>query len=132
MGGFVRPRALRGLLSEIIKRLDIRPANGEVRVEHLSGGNQQKVVLGRALTRKRAVYIFDEPTAGIDVAARLEFYKQLKGLCESGAAILLITSDLQELIHLSHRIYVMHAGEIAAELTGEDRTDENVVRYAFG
>jgi ribose transport system ATP-binding protein len=130
--GWIRSKHLQKLLREIVVRLDVRPANVAAQVDSLSGGNQQKVVLGRALTRLRAVYIFEEPTAGVDVGARFEFYTQLKGLCEAGAAILLITSDLQELIHLSHRIYVMHGGQVAAELVGCDRTEEKVVRYAFG
>ncbi|CAN7784069.1 sugar ABC transporter ATP-binding protein [Caballeronia sp. LjRoot34] len=130
--GWLRAKPLERLVQGIIQRLDIRPTNGRVNVESLSGGNQQKVVLGRALTLNRDVYIFDEPTSGIDVSARLDFYNQIKLLCEAGAAVLLITSDLQELIHLSHRIYVMHGGKIAAELVGDECTEETVVRYAFG
>ncbi len=130
--GLLRRRSLSKLAGEIAARLDIRPRDTRKRVQELSGGNQQKVVLGRALTRERLVYVFDEPAAGIDVAARVDFYNQIKGLCEAGAAILLITSDLQELVHLSHRVYVMHAGRIAAELAGERITEEAVVRHSFG
>jgi ribose transport system ATP-binding protein len=129
---FDRAGPLQRLVQNILARLDVRPRDGGARVDTLSGGNQQKVVLGRALTRERRVYIFDEPTAGIDVGARLDFYQQVKQLCEGGAAVLLITSDLQELIHLSHRIYVMHAGQVATELSRADSSEETIVRHAFG
>jgi ribose transport system ATP-binding protein len=113
--------------------LDIRPRDGAKPAQEFSGGNQQKLVLGRALSRSRKIFILCEPTAGIDVGARLDFYRQIERLCEQeAAAILLISSDLQELIHLSHRIYVMHRGRVAGELTGDQRTEDEVTRYAFG
>ena len=115
-----------------MKRLKIQPAQPNKPVQELSGGNQQKVVLGRALSRDRKVYIFDEPTAGIDVGARLDFYKQLQRLSAEGAAILFISSDLQELVHLSHRIYVMHEGRCTAELDADQISEERVIAYAFG
>jgi ribose transport system ATP-binding protein len=89
-------------------------------------------VLGRALSRPRKIFILCEPTAGIDVGARLDFYQQMERLCQQGAAIVLISSDLQELIHLSHRIYVMHRGRVVGELSGDRRTEDEVTRYAFG
>lgn len=129
--GMLAARSLLDLVTRLIADLDIRPRDPRKLVQELSGGNQQKVVLGRALSRKRAVYIFDEPTAGIDVGARLEFYTQLKKLCDAGAAIVLISSDLPELVHLSHRVYVMHNGEVQAEITGDIR-EEVVVAHSFG
>jgi ABC-type sugar transport system ATPase subunit len=129
--GMLAFRALEDLVARLMTDLDIRPKNPGKLVQELSGGNQQKVVLGRALSRKRMVYVFDEPTAGIDVGARLEFYQQLKKLCDAGAAILLISSDLPELVHLSHRVYVMHDGAIQAEVTGDIREDV-VVAHSFG
>ncbi len=130
--GLVRTAPLRGMVADIIGRLGVRPPVPNLPVEHLSGGNQQKVVLGRALSRQREVYIFDEPTAGVDVRARQDFYVQLERLCAEGAAILLITSDLQELIHIPHRIYVMHAGRIVAELTAQEAAEDVVVACSFG
>ena len=100
--------------------------------QEFSGGNQQKLVLGRALSRPRKIFVLCEPTAGIDVGARLDFYRQMERLCQQGAAILLISSDLQELIHLSHRIYVMHRGRVVGESSGDRRTEDEVTRYAFG
>ncbi|MCB1444785.1 MAG: sugar ABC transporter ATP-binding protein [Rhizobiaceae bacterium] len=131
-GGFVRTSLLAGLVKDLLARLKIQPAEPAKPVQELSGGNQQKVVLGRALSRERKVYIFDEPTAGIDVGARLDFYNQLQRLCAEGAAILLISSDLQELVHLSHRVYVMHEGLCTAELEGDDIREETVIAHAFG
>lgn len=130
--GFLRKRRLAAFVARIIAALDVRPRDGAKPAQDFSGGNQQKLVLARALSRPRRAYVFCEPTAGIDVGARLDFYHELERLCAEGAAILLISSDLQELIHLSHRIYVMHGGRIAAELTGAARTEDEVARWSFG
>jgi ribose transport system ATP-binding protein len=130
--GFLRSGSLSAFVRSMISLLDIRPPDAEKPAQEFSGGNQQKLVLGRALSRPRKIFILCEPTAGIDVGARLDFYRQMERLCQQGAAILLISSDLQELIHLSHRIYVMHRGRVAGELTGDRRTEDEVTRYAFG
>ena len=130
--GLLKARRLEVFTEELMARLNIRPRDKSLAVEALSGGNQQKVVLARAISVERSLYIFEEPTAGVDVGARMDFYNQLKKLCEAGAAILLITSDLQELINMSSRIYVMHAGRISAELKDDDRSEENVAAAAFG
>jgi len=129
--GWLRGGRLQQLVRNLIDKLKISPADPFKPVQELSGGNQQKVVLARALSLPRRIYIFDEPTAGVDVATRLDFYLQLQDLCSGGAAILLITSDLQELIHLSHRIIVMHDGRCIATLDGPDMTEERVVSHAF-
>jgi ribose transport system ATP-binding protein len=130
-GGFLHRRAERRRAREIIARLRIHPPNPERAVMFLSGGNQQKVVLGRALTRDVGVHVFDEPTAGVDVGARVEVYEFMKELCEAGAAILLISSDLPEVVNLSHRVYVVHRGRVRAELIGQDITEEAVLRNFF-
>jgi ribose transport system ATP-binding protein len=130
--GFLRTGSLSRFVQSMISLLDIRPSDPEKPAQEFSGGNQQKLVLGRALSRSRKIFILCEPTAGIDVGARLDFYRQMERLCQQGAAILLISSDLQELIHLSHRIYVMHRGRVVGELSGDRRTEDEVTRYAFG
>ena len=130
--GFVRAGKLARLVDELLTRLRVSPHEPNKKVGELSGGNQQKVVLGRALSRSRYVYIFDEPTAGIDVGARLDFYHQLETLCAGGAAVLLVTSDLQELVHMSHRAFVMHEGHLVAELAKDQLHEQTVVAYAFG
>ena len=129
--GFLNRANERRKAGEIIKRLRIQPPQAERRVAYLSGGNQQKVVLGKALTRDVGVHIFDEPTAGVDVGARVEVYEFIKELCESGSAILLISSDLPEVLHLSHRVYVIHRGRVRAELTGDEITEERVLSNFF-
>jgi ribose transport system ATP-binding protein len=125
-------RRMEGLtVREIAQRLNLRPLNVERRVSSFSGGNQQKVVLGRGLTREVAVFIFDEPTTGVDVGAKVEIYAFIKELCERGAAVLLISSDLPELLHLSRRAYVMHRGAVRAELVGDALTEEAVLANFF-
>jgi ribose transport system ATP-binding protein len=130
--GLLKTGSLSSFVSSMISMLDIRPPDPAKPAQEFSGGNQQKLVLGRALSRPRKIFILSEPTAGIDVGARLDFYRQMERLCQHGAAILLISSDLQELIHLSHRIYVMHRGRVVGELSGDRRTEDEVTRYAFG
>jgi ribose transport system ATP-binding protein len=129
--GFLRRRLEGRTVREIAKRLNLRPLNVEREVAHFSGGNQQKVVLGRGLARDVKVFIFDEPTTGVDVGAKVEIYGFMKELCERGAAILLISSDLPELLHLAHRSYVMHRGEVRAELVGAELTEAAVLANFF-
>src|SRR5580704_3907784 len=130
--GFLRKRRLADFIEKIATMLDIRPRLPSKLAQEFSGGNQQKLVLARAFSRPRKIYIFCEPTAGVDVGARVDFYKQLALLCREGAAVLLISSDLQELIHLSHRIYVLHSGRVSAELRDAARTEHEVARWSFG
>jgi ribose transport system ATP-binding protein len=115
-----------------IKDLDIRPQDPEMKVIFMSGGNQQKVVLGKWLRRDLKVLIVDEPTAGIDVGAKEEIYALLKDLAAKGVLILLVSSDLQELIRLSTRIFVMRKGVIAAEFNQGTVTQDDVLSAASG
>jgi ribose transport system ATP-binding protein len=115
-----------------IKDLDIRPHDPEMKVALMSGGNQQKVVLGKWLQRDLKVLIVDEPTAGIDVGAKEEIYNLLKHLAAKGVLILLVSSDLQELIRLSTRILVMRKGTIAAEFAQGTVTQDDVLSAASG
>ncbi len=98
----------------------------------LSGGNQQKVVLAKWLLTSSQIFIFDEPTRGIDVGAKVEIYSLIRELADKGAAILMISSELPELLRLSDRILVMHEGRIAAEMTRSEASEERVVAYASG
>ena len=131
-GGLVRDTRLRETVAAIADRLDIRPRDITQIVSALSGGNQQKVVLGRAFTRDRSVYIFHEPTAGVDIGARQEFYNVIKQICEGDRGVVLVSSDLPEIVHLSHRVYVMHDGQIQVELMGDEITDEAIASHSFG
>ena len=129
--GWIRRGAERRLTRQIIERLQLRPPNPERPVANLSGGNRQKVMLARGLTRDFQVFLFDEPTIGIDVAAKIEVYNFMRALVEAGAAIVLVSSELPEVLHLSNRVYVMHHGRMVAELVGKDITEQNVLAWFF-
>src|SRR5258707_987602 len=98
----------------------------------LSGGNQQKVVLGKWLTRRPRLIILDEPTRGIDVGAKAEIYRLLVDLARTGSSILLISSEMEEVLGLSHRVGVMHDGRLAGVLDRSRATQEAVIRLATG
>ena len=98
----------------------------------LSGGNQQKVVLARGLTVNAQVFIADEPTRGIDVGAKAEVYELLRRLADDGNAILLISTELPEILAISNRIIVMHDGQVAGEVMGAEATEERIMALASG
>jgi ribose transport system ATP-binding protein len=129
--GFLRRGKERTRVKQIAERLNLRPLAIERRVAYFSGGNQQKVVLGRGLTRDTRVFLFAEPTTGVDVGAKSEIYGFMKELCEQGAAVVLISSDLPEILHLANRVYVMHRGRLRAELAGPDLTEANILANFF-
>lgn len=129
---FVRQGAVTRLAESIRETLGIRTSHVQKSVGLLSGGNQQKVVLGKWLARRPLVFVLDEPTRGVDVGARAEIYRVIRTLAEEGAGILLISSDLEELLRLSHRLLVLHEGRLAGELRGAMRTREAVLQLATG
>ena len=98
----------------------------------LSGGNQQKVVLAKWLSMTPRVVIFDEPTRGIDVGSKSEIYKLMRGLGDAGVAVLMISSDMEEVVGVSDRIVVMREGRIAGFLERSAFSEENVMRLAVG
>jgi len=98
----------------------------------LSGGNQQKAVIARWLLREPQVLILNEPTRGVDVGAKVEIYNLMNRLTAGGAGIIMISSELPELLGMSDRILVMHRGRIHAELAGADATEERVLSAALG
>jgi ribose transport system ATP-binding protein len=112
--------------------LDIRAPNVQVRTGALSGGNQQKVALAKWLAMNPQVIILDEPTRGIDVGAKFEIYRLMRGLADAGVAILMISSDMEEVIGVSDRIAVMHEGRISGILTRDRFSEENVLMLAVG
>jgi ribose transport system ATP-binding protein len=130
-GPFLRRGAEREKVEELVQRLNLQPPRIEREVDHFSGGNQQKILLARSLTRAVKLFAFDEPTVGVDVGTRVAIYQFIRDLCESGAAILLISSDLTEILHLSNRVYVMHRGRLRAELTGKAINQETVLGHLF-
>lgn len=113
-----------------IKQLNISCPGMNQTVKYLSGGNQQKVVLGKWLFTQCDFLIFDEPTRGIDVGAKSEIYRLLNDLAQQGKSIIMISSELPEILRMSHRIIVMCEGRITGELTGPEATQEKIMKYA--
>jgi len=128
---FVRKQKENDLVSSLTSRLAVKTPNFEQKVRNLSGGNQQKVVLSRWLAREPSVLILDEPTRGIDVGAKAEIYKLIEDLAKSGLGIMLISSELPEVLGMSDRIIVMQNGKITGELNGDDATEEAVLKLAM-
>ena len=122
----------RAMVGEYIKSLRIRTPHMEQRVSALSGGNQQKVVIARWLATKPKVLILDEPTRGIDVGAKAEVHALIARLAEQGVAILMISSELPEILGMSHRILVMRGGRIVADIPRQDATEESIMATATG
>ena len=122
----------RALVADSIQSLRIRTPHMEQRVGALSGGNQQKVVIARWLATKPKVLILDEPTRGIDVGAKAEVHALIARLAESGVAILMISSELPEILGMSHRVMVMRGGRIVAELSREEASEEAIMAAATG
>jgi ribose transport system ATP-binding protein len=117
---------------DAIQRLDIRPANSEIHAGNLSGGNQQKVVVGKWLMRDLKMLLIDEPTAGIDVGVKEDIYALIGELAEKGVAVILVSSDLPELLRISHRILVMRKGRIFREFSEGSVSQEDVLKAASG
>jgi L-arabinose transport system ATP-binding protein len=129
--GFVSDRLERNLARTFVDRLNIRTPSLEQRVENLSGGNQQKVVLARWLAGDSRVLILDEPTRGVDVGAKAEIYRVIDGLAAQGVAVLVISSELPEVLGLADRIVVMQNGHITGELARAEATEEKVLALAM-
>lgn len=123
---------LREIVANWVSRLKIKVHDSSVEVGTLSGGNQQKVVLGKWLQMGPKVLILHEPTRGIDVGAKAEVYQLIKNLTEEGIAVILISSEMPELLGVSHRIIVMHEGRVTGELPVEEATQEKIFIYATG
>jgi ribose transport system ATP-binding protein len=110
--------------------LSIKTPGIQQMVRNLSGGNQQKVVIGKWLTADTEILIFDEPTRGIDVGAKSEIYRLLNELAHAGKSIIMISSELPEILRMSHRIVVMCEGRITGELAAAEATQEKIMRLA--
>jgi len=121
----------RSVVTNIAKKLALQPFNIERDLEHFSGGNQQKVLVGKSLVRDVKLFIFDEPTVGVDVGARVSIYEFIRDLCEAGAGVLLISSDLPEILNLAHRTYVMHRGDCCAEIEQQNISEKVVLEHFF-
>jgi ribose transport system ATP-binding protein len=130
--GMVRPRPERRAVRDMLAKVDVRGGGQAVAASALSGGNQQKLLFARSLLRDPLVLIADEPTRGVDVGAKRAIYELLASLTGRGLGVLLISSDIEEILGLAHRVLVMRAGQIAAEFTGDAATEAAILGAAFG
>jgi ABC-type sugar transport system ATPase subunit len=129
--GVVRRRAERKAARSVLERSGVRGASYGAPVETLSGGNQQKVLLARMLLCEPRVVIADEPTRGVDIGAKRAIYDFLVELAADGMGILLISSEVEEIIGLAHRVLVMRRGRMVAELEGDVITENRILAAAF-
>jgi ABC-type sugar transport system ATPase subunit len=119
-------------VNHYVEALDIKTPSLEQAVRNLSGGNQQKVVLAKWLYANSKVIIFDEPTRGIDIGAKEEIYKLMVELAKEGRYILMVSSDMPELIAMCDRVIVMRKGKITAVLDRENISEESILTYSIG
>lgn len=127
---FMNDRRMREAANDYVQKLRIKTPSVDQETRLLSGGNQQKIVISKWLLRDCDILIFDEPTRGIDIGAKAEIYKLLQSLADQGKAIIVISSELPEVLRLSHRILVMCEGRITGELVGRDATQESIMTLA--
>jgi ABC-type sugar transport system ATPase subunit len=116
----------------MIQKLSIKTPHSEQLVKNLSGGNQQKIVIAKSLLRDPDVLILDEPTRGIDIGAKSEIYHLISNLADEGKAIIMVSSELPEVLGLSDRILVLHEGRITGELKKEEANQEKIMKFAVG
>ncbi|MGF7111586.1 ribose transport system ATP-binding protein [Pseudomonas laurylsulfatiphila] len=131
-GCWLRTSSERRTAKELGERMRVRPLALDGHLGRYSGGNQQKVLIAKALSRDTRVFIFDEPTVGIDVSARVEVYACIKALAEAGNAVVVISSDLPEVLNLSHRLYVVRDGRIVDHMEKAEITESRALHGFFG
>ncbi len=134
--GFARPfldrRAEEEALDRAIRDFDIRAGSREVRARHLSGGNQQKLLIAKVMLTRPRIVVVDEPTRGIDIGTKQQIYQFIHALAAEGVSVIVISSELPEVIGLADRILVMRQGRIAGEVEGAAKTEDAIVRLAMG
>ena len=131
-GGWLRPKQEMTAVAEKTKSLKLKAAGLGQLVNSLSGGNQQKIVMAKWIETEPKVLLFDEPTRGVDVGAKHEIYELMNKCTSEGIAIVLITSEMPELLAMSDRIIVMHRGRITAEFSRPEATQEKILNAAMG
>ena len=129
---WLRPKAERDALQQAVADYGIRTGSLEAVAAALSGGNQQKLALAKVLHPAPAVVVLDEPTRGVDVGAKREIYHLIQQLASRGLAVIVISSELMELIGLCHRVAVMRAGRLIATLQDAQLTEEELIAHATG
>ena len=130
--GIIDDNFLTKMSEEYIQKLKVKTTGGQQKAKNLSGGNQQKIVLGKWLSTNPKILILDEPTRGIDVGAKAEIYKLINELTAQGMAIVLISSELPEVMGMSDRLLIMYEGRVTGQLLKEEYTEERVMEYATG
>ena len=130
--GIIDDNFLTKMSEKYIQKLKVKTTGGLQKAKNLSGGNQQKIVLGKWLSTNPKILILDEPTRGIDVGAKAEIYKLINELTAQGMAIVLISSELPEVMGMSDRLLIMYEGRVTGQLLKEEYTEERVMEYATG
>jgi ribose transport system ATP-binding protein len=130
--GFLTKDREKAEVSSVTRRMDVRPPDIMKLAEAFSGGNQQKIVLCRGLMREIDIFIFDEISRGVDVGSKIQFYGHIHDLAKQGKAVIFISSELPEILHLPHRILVMHQQKVVRELMASEATEEKLLNYYFG
>jgi ABC-type sugar transport system ATPase subunit len=130
--GFMSKRRERTEFDTLAAQLQLRGGGAGTQIENLSGGNQQKIAFGKWLVQKPVLLVADEPTRGVDVGAKLAIYELIRDLAAEGVAVLLISSEFEEVIGLSHRVIVMRRGEAVAELAADSVDVDRLTASAFG
>ncbi|GMA60735.1 sugar ABC transporter ATP-binding protein [Alicyclobacillus fastidiosus] len=125
-------RSKRGILTQLMDELDVNPRNPELEVANLSGGNQQKVLLAKWLAIRPKILVLDEPTRGVDIGSKTMIHNAVRRLANQGCTVIVISSDLPELVSLSERVLVMRRGHIVGEIPGNECTEEQVLLAANG
>jgi ribose transport system ATP-binding protein len=131
LGGFLRAAPLRQRAKRLLDQMGVQPSALERLASQYSGGNQQKIMLGKTLARQTSIVILDEPTVGVDVGAKADIYEIIGSLVAAGAAVLLISSDLPEIINLCRRVYVVNRGTILAHVEGDDIREDVLLGHFF-
>jgi len=131
-GWFLGLKKEKKITKKFVRDLRISTPSINQLVDYLSGGNQQKLVLAKWLFTDVDLFIFDEPTKGVDVGAKQEIYEIIDNLAKEKKGIIVISSELEEIIHISDRVLVMNSGRIVADLTGDDICGETILSYAIG
>jgi ribose transport system ATP-binding protein len=130
--GFVHDTAITKISNTMRERLSVRTTDVFKNVGELSGGNQQKVAIAKWLVNQPKVFLLDEPTRGVDVGAKSEIYGVIEKMAADGAAVLFISSELEEILRVSDRVLVMHEGRITGELSASEMNEAAVMKLATG
>lgn len=130
--GMVNMEKEKQAVSQMVKNLSLKTANLDLLITSLSGGNQQKAIIGRWLLTEPKILILDEPTRGIDVGAKAELYAIMGKLAEQGMAVIMVSSEMPEILGMSNRVFVIRNGQIVLECQGSEATQDLLGKHALG